>query len=85
MGAEKRAAAIFENVERRSRPGIDFDQRVFVAFDKKIDAVETAEPARRRYGFRRAPQTGLPAPGERPAGRRLPPKRKGSPGAGAAH
>src|SRR3984893_2906828 len=51
MGPGKRPVAIFENVEGRARPGIDFDKRVFAAFDKKIDAVEAAEPARRRYGF----------------------------------
>jgi len=55
MGPEQRPVAIFENVEGCARPWIDFEKRVFAAFDKKIDAVETAEPARRRYGFRRAP------------------------------
>jgi hypothetical protein len=55
MGPEKRPVAIFEDVEGRARPWIDFDKRVFAVFDKKIDAVETTEPARRRYRFRRAP------------------------------
>jgi hypothetical protein len=55
MGPKKRPPAILENVEGRARPRIDLDKRVFAAFDKKIDAVETAEPARRRYGSRRSP------------------------------
>ena len=79
MGPEKRSAAIFENVECRSRPGIDFDQRVFVAFDEKIDAVETAEPARRRYGFRRAPQTGFPALGRQTSRAKAAAETKGFP------
>jgi hypothetical protein len=59
MGPEKRPIAILENVKGRARPWIDFDKGVFAAFDKKIDAIETEEPAHRRYGFRRSPQPGL--------------------------
>ena len=61
MGSEKRAAAIFENVEGRTRPRIDFDKRVIAAFDKKIDAVETAKSARRRYGSSPLAVAGFPA------------------------
>src|SRR5208282_3780315 len=59
MGAEKRAAAMIENIEGRTWPRVDFDQRIVAAFDKKIDAVETAKPARRCDLFRRAPQPAL--------------------------